>query len=133
MPTDPQLMILGRVLEALQSLDTHSAQRDRQVQALAEEIRRHGEVEREQAQVIGDLRTDLRTRREADERILADLRAGSAAARSNLAAFVGSPIFLPVVTALLTALLTAVGLSYAPKTTPQATPQATPQTQETAP
>ena len=114
MPTDPQLMILGRVLEALQSLDTHSAQRDRQVQALAEEIRRHGEVEREQAQVIGDLRTDLRTRREADERILADLRAGSAAA-------------------LLTALLTAVGLSYAPKTTPQATPQATPQTQETAP
>ena len=29
MPSDPHLMVLGRVLEALQSLDTHSAQRDR--------------------------------------------------------------------------------------------------------
>jgi len=128
MPSDPQLMVLGRVLEALQSLDTHSAQRDRQVQALAEEIRRHGEVEREQALVIGELRTDLRTRREADERILADHRAGGVAARSNIAAFVASPIFLPVVTALLTGLLTAAGLRY---TAPQ--PAAPSHTPETAP
>jgi len=128
MPSDPQLMVLGRVLEALQSLDNHSAQRDRQVQALAEEIRRHGEVEREQALVIGELRTDLRTRREADERILADHRAGGVAARSNIAAFVASPIFLPVVTALLTGLLTAAGLRY---TAPQVSPL--PHTPETPP
>jgi len=126
MPPDPQLLVMGRILEALQSLDTHSAQRDRQVAQLAEEIRRHGEVEREQALVICDLRTDLRTRREADERILADHRAGSAAARSNLAALVASPIFLPLMTALLTGLLTAAGLRYtAPQT---AAPSHTPET-----
>jgi len=119
MPPDPQLLLMGRILEALQSLDSHSDRRDRQVQQLADEIRRHGEAEREQAQVITDLRNELRVRREADERVLADVRAGQVAARSNIAAFVASPIFLPLVTALLTGLLTAAGMRY---TAPQAAP-----------
>lgn len=127
MPSDPQLMVLGRVLEALQSLDTHSAQRDRQVQALAEEIRRHGEVEREQALVIGELRTDLRTRREADERVLADVRAGHVAARGNLSAIIASPVFVPLVTAIITGLLTAAGMHYtAPAPAPAHTPETAP-------
>ncbi len=127
MPDDPVLLLLGRVLEALQSLDARSDLRDRQVQQLADEVRRHGEVEREQAQVITDLRNELRTRREADERVLADVRAGHVAARGNLSAIIASPVFVPLVTAIITGLLTAAGMHYtAPAPAPAHTPETPP-------
>lgn len=123
---DPVLALLGRLLEAIISLDGRSETRDMQIATLAAEIRRHGEVEREQAAVITDLRNELKLRREADEALLAKVRAGDAAARGNLSAIIASPVFVPLVTAILTGLLTAAGMHYTAPQTPAAPPAGAP-------